>query len=216
MLTRSLICAALAEREQPQRRGDYDLNPEHRSKQSARPLQPAAVLLPLVERADGFHLILTQRTDHLHHHPGQICLPGGRYDATDQSLMDTALRETEEEIGLHRQFIEVAGYLDSYETATGFLIVPIIGFVRTGFQLTLDSFEVADAFEVPLSFIVEPRHYEQVRMQHADYSRVHYVLQYQQRHIWGATAGILMNFYQRLQKAGLEKTAATSALNEAS
>lgn len=198
MLTRSLIRAALAKHEQPQRYGDYDLNPEYHSIRSRMPLQPAAVLLPLVERPDGFHLILTQRTDHLHHHPGQICLPGGRYDSTDHSLTETALRETEEEIGLPRQFIEIVGYLDSYETVTGFLIAPIIGFVSTGFELTLDSFEVAAAFEVPLSFIVEPRHYEQIRIQHANQSQIHYVLQYQQWRIWGATAGILINFYQRL------------------
>ncbi|OUD15015.1 CoA pyrophosphatase [Thioflexithrix psekupsensis] len=165
---------------------------------SGQHLQRAAVLLPLVDRGDGFYLILTQRAAHLHHHPGQICLPGGRYDQHDHCLIETALRETEEEIGLSREFIEIAGYLNDYETITGFLITPVIGFVKTGFELRLDQFEVADLFEVPLHFVLNLHHYAQKQVELNQTIHHYYVLDYHGRMIWGATASILHDFAERL------------------
>ncbi|ALG69093.1 CoA pyrophosphatase [Beggiatoa leptomitoformis] len=187
--------------------GDFTLNP-HAPKVAE--LIPAAVLLPLVAYPDGYRVILTQRTAHLHHHAGQICFPGGRVDATDQTPIDTALRETMEEIGLPAQFIEIAGSLDPYETGTGFLITPIVGFVQTGFQLTVDSFEVADVFEVPLSFLLDQRNHQREMMNYKGQPRFYHVFYYQERMIWGATAGILINFYQRLQLAMTQESKHTS------
>ncbi|EIJ41772.1 NTP pyrophosphohydrolase [Beggiatoa alba B18LD] len=177
---------------------DFTLNP-HLSKKT--PLVPAAVLLPLVEYADEYRIILTQRTAHLHNHPGQICFPGGRVDVDDRNVTETALRETMEEIGLSRPFIDIIGTLDTYETGTGFLITPVVGFVKTGFHLKLDSFEVAEVFEVPLSFILDERNHQREIMHYRGQAHFYHVFYYQNRMIWGATAGILVNFYQRLQQA---------------
>ena len=164
-----------------------------------RTLMPAAVLAPLVERAEGYTVLLTQRTDHLEHHAGQISFPGGRTEAEDTSPVETALREAEEEIGLHRRHIvEIAGFLDLYQTVTGFLITPVVGFVTPPFGLTLDAFEVAEAFEVPLEFILDPRHHERHSMLYKGQQRQYYVIPYENRFIWGATAAMLINFARRL------------------
>ena len=117
---------------------------------TGRPVQEAAVLVPLVLRDGGMTVLLTQRTDHLHHHPGQISFPGGRVEQGDGSPLAAALRETEEEIGLHPRHVEVIGRLPEYRTVTGFSITPLVGLVHPPFELELDSFEVAEAFEVPL------------------------------------------------------------------
>jgi 8-oxo-dGTP pyrophosphatase MutT (NUDIX family) len=164
-------------------------------------LTPAAVLLPLVERDTELYLILTQRTEHLHNHAGQICFPGGRVDAGDETPIATALRETEEEIGLSKELIEVVGYLDNYATATGFLISTVVGFVKPEFDLKLDSFEVADVFEVPLSFVLNPENHQRESRFFKGRQRSYYVINYQGKIIWGATAGILVNFSRRLQQA---------------
>lgn len=162
-------------------------------------LTPAAVLVPLVERAEGYTVLLTQRTTHLEHHAGQISFPGGRAEAEDASPVETALREAEEEIGLHRRHVvEIAGFLDVYQTITGFLVTPVVGFVTPPFELTLDDFEVAEAFEVPLEFILDPRHHEQRSVFYKGQPRRYYVIPYQDRFIWGATAAMLVNFARRL------------------
>jgi 8-oxo-dGTP pyrophosphatase MutT (NUDIX family) len=164
-----------------------------------RTLLPAAVLIPLVERAEGYTVLLTQRTDHLEHHAGQISFPGGRTEEADATPVETALREAEEEIGLHRRHIvEIAGFLDLYQTVTGFLITPVVGFVTPPFELALDAFEVAEAFEVPLEFILDPLHHERRSMFYKGQQRQYYVLPYENRFIWGATAAILVNFARRL------------------
>jgi len=158
----------------------------------------AAVLVPLVEREPGFNVLLTQRTDHLHHHPGQVSFPGGRVEAADSHVVETAIREAEEEIGLERRFVEVVGYLDPYQTVTGFLVTPVVAFVEPGFELELDTFEVASAFEVPLEFVLDPAHHQKQSREVRGKHRHYYVMQYQNHCIWGATAAMLVNFYDKL------------------
>src|SRR5207253_7654072 len=132
-------------------RGDHDLNPGMTPPSTA--LRPAAVLVPLVDYPAGMSVLLTQRTAHLSAHAGQISFPGGRIEADDRDAIAAALRETEEEVGLPRDRVEVAGRLDTYVTGTGFEITPIVGFVEPPFALAIDPFEVAEAFEVPLAYI---------------------------------------------------------------
>lgn len=177
------------------RLSDHDLNapPE-----CPRKLRPAAVLVPLVEHPEGLSVLLTQRTDHLHDHAGQISFPGGRVEPRDNGVVDAALRETAEEIGLTGEYIDVVGFLDNYETVTGYLITPVVGFVKPGFKLTIDAFEVADAFEVPLRFVLNPENHQiHKRMRHGSVRR-YYVFEYEDHYIWGATAGMLMNLYRRI------------------
>lgn len=177
--------------------GDYDLNeaPEHR-----RSLTPAAVLVPLVEHANGLTVLLTERTAHLQDHAGQISFPGGRVESHDADAVAAALRETQEEVGISPRFVQVAGYLDSYETVTGFLVTPVVGFVRQGFDLHPDRYEVADVFEVPLAFLLDPSNHQLHSRQVRGRRRRFYVFEYEQRYIWGATAGMLMNLYRRIRR----------------
>lgn len=179
--------------------GDFDLNPFMQDwLPDAQTLKPAAVLVPIVEHDDGLTVLLTQRTDHLKHHAGQVSFPGGRVEAHDDSAIDTALRETEEEIGLARGHVEIAGYLDAYETGTGFHITPVVGFVRPGFELVLDEFEVAEAFEVPLEFLFDPANHQRHSRMHQGRERRYFAMPYGDYYIWGATAGMLMNLYRRV------------------
>ena len=161
-------------------------------------LTPAAVLVPLVDRREGLTVLLTQRTDHLLHHGGQISFPGGRVEEHDTGPVETALRETEEEIGLERRHVEIIGFLDLYQTVTGFLITPVVSFVEPGFALNPDPFEVAEVFEVPLSFILDPRNHELRSRLYKGLERRFYVLPYENRYIWGATAAMLVSFAKRL------------------
>lgn len=158
----------------------------------------SAVLVPFIETQNGLSILLTKRTAHLHHHAGQICFPGGRCDAQDVNFTMTALRETEEEIGISKEFIEVAGFLENYATVTGFMITPVVGFLKEGFQLQKDHFEVAEIFELPLSFILDSANYYQESHEYQSIIRDYYVIPFQHHKIWGATAGILINFAQRL------------------
>ncbi len=177
-------------------RGDYEIDSLARF--GGSDLRPAAVLIPIVEHHDGMTVLLTQRTDHLDHHPGQISFPGGRMEPHDRSPADTALRETEEEIGLDREFVQVVGYLDTYETVTGFEITPVVGLVRPGFTLNLDAFEVAEAFEVPFSFLMDANNHERHSREFRGNTRHFYVMPYEERYIWGATAGMLVNLSRKL------------------
>ena len=176
---------------------DYDLAPPDADMRAAGSLKPAAVLVPLVER-DELTVLLTRRTDHLRAHAGQISFPGGRVEAGDRDFVETALREAEEEIGLGRENVEIAGFLDSYETRTGFHITPVVGFVRPGFELTLDRFEVAEAFEVPLDFLFDPSNHQRHSRVHNGARRYYFAMPYGDYYIWGATAGMLMNLYRRV------------------
>ena len=175
--------------------GDHDLDAVPRVQS---PLTPAAVLVPLVVRPDGLQVLLTQRTDHLHDHAGQVSFPGGRREHSDAGSVETALRETREEIGLVEDFIEVVGLLDDYETGTGFRVTPVVSFVSEGFTLALDSFEVADAFEVPLDYLFDPANHHRRSRDFNGRRRSYYVFEYHDRVVWGATAGMLMNLYRRV------------------
>jgi 8-oxo-dGTP pyrophosphatase MutT (NUDIX family) len=178
-------------------RSDYDLSP-HLRPASPVALKPAAVLVPIVLRRQGLMLLLTRRADHLPAHGGQVGFPGGRIEQGDASPVEAALREAEEEIGLERRFIEVVGRLDSYETGTGFRICPIVALVQEGFALTIDKREVAEAFEVPLAFLMDPRNHERHRMLWRGKEREFYAMPYERNYIWGATAGMIVNLYTKL------------------
>lgn len=157
---------------------------------------PAAVLIAAVPR-DEIMLLFTQRTDHLPAHAGQIAFPGGKTEKSDLSPLATALREAQEEIGMDPALVEPLGLLDSYRTGTGFRITPVVALVDPGFRLTLNRDEVADAFEVPLRFLMDAgNHHLHVRTI-AGRERRFYAMPYEERFIWGATAGILRNMHER-------------------
>lgn len=165
-------------------------------------LRPAAVLLPIVDRAEaGLNVLLTRRADHLHHHPGQISFPGGRREAEDGSPTITALRETEEEIGLPRSRVEVLGELPDYHTGTGFCITPIVGVIKPPFDLVPDSFEVAEVFEVPLEFLLNPMNHQRHSMTREGRVRNYYAMPYGSYYIWGATAGIILSLWRFLNES---------------
>ena len=155
---------------------------------------PAAVLIGVVDRPAGPAVLLTQRTEHLRDHAGQISFPGGRIEPGDASPAAAALREAEEEIGLDPAKVEVLGEIAPYDTVTGFRIHPVVGWIEPPLTLRLDRFEVADAFEVPLQFVVDPVNQRRHSYRRGTLTRGYYVLPYQGRFIWGATAGILVNF----------------------
>ncbi|WP_425532294.1 CoA pyrophosphatase [Aromatoleum buckelii] len=160
--------------------------------------RPAAVLVPVVLRPERLAVLLTRRTDHLHHHPGQISFPGGRVEKADVSAVMTALRETEEETGLDPERIELLGELPEYFTGTGFRITPVVGLVHPPFELKLDTFEVAEAFEVPLAHFLDPANHERHTMEYQGRMRQYYAMPYEGYFIWGATAGILVSLYRFL------------------
>jgi 8-oxo-dGTP pyrophosphatase MutT (NUDIX family) len=158
----------------------------------------AAVMVPLVHRAEGLQVLLTQRTSHLSDHAGQISFPGGRVEATDANREDTALRETEEEIGLARTRVEVLGRLPEYEIPSGFRITPIVGWIEPPFELKLDPFEVSSVFEAPLAHFLEHSRYQRREYRFKGRHRHYLAIPYQGRYIWGATAGMLYSLGQML------------------
>jgi 8-oxo-dGTP pyrophosphatase MutT (NUDIX family) len=181
------------------KRGDYDLNPKWReSVAEDRVLKPAAVLIPIVEGQAGLRVLFTRRADHLARHAGQVSFPGGRLHEGDDDEVAAALRETEEEVGLSRTFVTVMGALDRYETGTGFAIHPFVGLVRDGFELKIDRAEVAEVFEVPFGFLMDPTNHEPRTATWQGRERRFYGMTYDGHYIWGATAGILINLYERL------------------
>jgi 8-oxo-dGTP pyrophosphatase MutT (NUDIX family) len=155
-------------------------------------LTPAAVLVPLVNRDSGLTVLLTQRSDTLPDHPGQISFPGGRIDPCDTTPEDCALRETQEEVGLHRERVTLLGRLSPYETVTGYAVTPVVGWVEPPFDLAPDPVEVADVFEVPLSFLLEPANQQKHFRMVGDLRRDYFAIPYAERYIWGATAAMLM------------------------
>lgn len=164
----------------------------------AENLTPAAVLVPLVSRPEGYQMLLTRRTDHLRDHPGQISFPGGRIEASDASPVHAALREAEEEIGLSPDLPRILGYLPTYQTGTGFSVFPVVALLEPPFDLSLDDFEVAEVFEVPLSFLLDPGNHRQEKMHYRGALREYTVMPYGERFIWGATAGMILSLYRRL------------------
>ncbi|MBB5220554.1 8-oxo-dGTP pyrophosphatase MutT (NUDIX family) [Amaricoccus macauensis] len=176
---------------------DYDLNPTVR--RPDRPLRSASVLIPLVERGPGLNLVLTRRAARLTHHPGQIAFPGGKQDPTDASPLATALREANEEIGLDPSGVEVLGALDFHETVTFFNISPFVGLVPSDFRPVSDPGEVAEVFEVPLEFVLDPANLQIHRRQWQGQWRAYYAIPYGPHYIWGATARMLKALADRLQ-----------------
>lgn len=161
----------------------------------------ASVLMAIVDRPEGLSLLLTQRADHLSDHPGQISLPGGRAESSDMSPIDTALRETEEEIGLDRAHIEVLGKLPDYVTGSGYHITPVVGLVHPPFEISPDPGEVAEVFEVPLAFLMDGANHERrtAELPHGAGRRMFYSMPYERFFIWGATAGMLRNLFHFLR-----------------
>jgi 8-oxo-dGTP pyrophosphatase MutT (NUDIX family) len=177
-------------------RGDHDLNP---GMHADKPLTPAAVLVPIVAHPDQLTVLLTRRTAHLHDHAGQVSFPGGRVDAEDDSPVTTALREAEEEVGLPRATTTIIGRLDTYQTRTGFEIVPVVAIVQPPFDLKIDPFEVAEAFEVPLDFIVDPTNHRRDSRIFQGNERHFWSMPFGTYYIWGVTAGILVNLSEVLR-----------------
>jgi 8-oxo-dGTP pyrophosphatase MutT (NUDIX family) len=161
------------------------------------PVRPAAVLIPIVDHEEPT-VLLTQRSAHLKEHSGQVAFPGGKIDATDASPLDAALREAEEEVGLDRSFIDPIGYLGVYGTGFGFRILPTLARVKPGFDLTINHSEVDDAFEVPLSFLMNPANHQLRSKEFRGMERTYYEMPFAERYIWGATAGILRILYERI------------------
>lgn len=174
---------------------DFDLNPG--DWHPAAELKPAAVLVGIVAR-EPLTLLLTQRAATLSKHAGQIAFPGGRIDPGDVSPAAAALREAEEEVGLGAEFVTPLGFLDTYRTGTGYQIAPLVALIRPGFSLRLQEEEVAEAFEVPLAFLMDHQNHETHTKIWQGAERRFYAMPYENRYIWGATAGILKNMHERL------------------
>ena len=183
-------------------RGDHDLNP---GMDPPAELREAAVLVPLVERPDGLSVIFTRRTAHLACHAGQVSFPGGHTEEHDDSPEAAALRETEEEIGLHRRHIDPVGRLDIYITRTGFRVTPVVALIRPPFTLTPDPDEVAEVFEVPLAAILAPDMPRRESRELFGVPRLFYVFPWRGNSIWGATAGMLVNLREALNKPPSEE-----------
>lgn len=161
-------------------------------------LTPAAVLVPIILHPGQPSVLLTQRTAHLRDHAGQISFPGGRMEAEDSGPVDAALREAEEEIGLAPRHVEVVGFLPEYRTGTGFNVTPVVGFVTPPFDLRLDAFEVAEAFEVPLAFLLDAANHQEHEIHWRGRLRRYHAMPYGDRFIWGATAGMIVSLCRRL------------------
>ena len=159
----------------------------------------AAVLMPLVGRQEGIHVLFTQRTTYLKDHTGQISFPGGGVEAHDRNRQETALRETQEEIGLPRAAITVLGQLPEYEMQSGFRITPVVGWIDPPYSTRLDPLEVEDIFEVPLQHFLSPARYQRRCYVNEGVERKYLAIPYEGRYIWGATAGMLYLFYQLLR-----------------
>ena len=183
------------------RRGDHDLNPDTADEMSGSgTVVAAAVLVPIVARATGLMMLLTQRTADLASHAGQVAFPGGKVDPEDAGPLAAALREAEEEIGLERRFVEPLGFLDGYQTGTGYRIAPAVALVSEGFTLRLNAREVAGAFEVPLAFLLDPANHQTQSLEWRGKQRTFYAMPYGDHYIWGATAGMIRNLYERLMQ----------------
>jgi 8-oxo-dGTP pyrophosphatase MutT (NUDIX family) len=181
------------------KRGDFDADPVMKRIAELRPIRPAAVLVPVVDHAEPT-VLLTQRAQHLPDHPGQVSFPGGKIDQRDLSPCESALREAEEEIGLDRVHVTPIGYLDLYLTTLGYRIVPVIARVAPGFKLALNTAEVDATFEVPLAFLMDQNNVQRHSRDWQGMTRHYYAITFGERYIWGVTAGILRNLYDRIYR----------------
>lgn len=179
------------------RTGDHELMPELRALVDSTAIREAAVLIPVIARPEPT-VLLTLRSAHLPNHAGQIAFPGGKVDKTDADPVATALREAEEEVGLTRDLVAPLGYLDTYLTRTAFRIAPVVALVEPTFGLTLSPGEVDEAFEVPLDFLMSPANHQRHTRESNGLTRTFHAMAYEQRFIWGVTAGILRNMYERM------------------
>jgi 8-oxo-dGTP pyrophosphatase MutT (NUDIX family) len=191
------VPAALNDLSAPATRGDLDLDPAVWERAGVVASRPAAVLVPVGDRAEPT-VILTLRTADLASHAGQIAFPGGKIDPGDQSPLGAALREAEEEIGLAPALVEPLGYLDLYLTFSGFRILPTVARVTPAYVLNLNKSEVSEVFEVPLAFLMSPQNHQRHSRDWKGIIRHYYAIPYQERYIWGVTAGILRNLYERI------------------
>lgn len=182
------------------KRGDHDVDPVMKKIAEVRPIRPAAVLVGVVDRPEPT-VLLTQRAQHLPDHAGQVSFPGGKIDKDDDSPLASALREAEEEIGLARRFVAPIGYLDLYMTTLGYRIVPVIARIAPGFSLTLNPAEVDEVFEVPLAFLMDAKNMQRHARDWQGMKRHYYAITFDGRYIWGVTAGILRNLYERIYQA---------------
>jgi 8-oxo-dGTP pyrophosphatase MutT (NUDIX family) len=168
---------------------------------TASSLKPASVLVPIVARGEELTVLFTRRTAHLRDHSGQISFPGGRAEPHDPSPESTALRETAEEIGLDPARVEIVARLTEYHTRTGYRITPVVGLVTPPFRLVPDAYEVDEVFEVPLSFLLDPRNHQRHSREFQGEIRWFFAIPYESYYIWGATAGMLVNLYRHLADA---------------
>jgi 8-oxo-dGTP pyrophosphatase MutT (NUDIX family) len=181
------------------KRGDHDADPVMKKISEVRPIRPAAVLVPVIDHPEPT-VLLTQRAQHLPNHPGQISFPGGKIEQADADPLAAALRETHEEIGLDRKAVAPLGYLDLYMTTLGYRIVPVIARVTPGFSLTLNTAEVDASFEVPLGFLMDQANVQRHSRDWNGMTRHYYAITFGERYIWGVTAGILRNMYDRIYR----------------
>jgi 8-oxo-dGTP pyrophosphatase MutT (NUDIX family) len=185
------------------RRGDGDLSPAGWTHLPIEELTPAAVLIGLIEREAGMSVLLTRRADTLRNHTGQVALPGGRQDP-GETPVQTALREAHEEVGLEPHYVAPVGLATPYQTGSGYLITPVVAFVRPGFTLAANPGEVAEIFETPFAWLMEPANYqEHERALPSGEMRRFYATTHEEKYIWGATAGILRSLHERLYGAAL-------------
>ena len=182
----------------PVRYSDLRLNPELGPARRDGRTRAAAVLVPIIDRAPEATVLLTERTKHLSAHAGQIAFPGGKMDKSDSEPMQTALREAHEEIGLDPALVSPIGFLDTYQTVTNFRVAPLVALIPADFEPILDPSEVADAFEVPLRFLMSVENHHIHSLDYEGRERFYYAMPYGDRYIWGATAGILHNLFEWL------------------
>jgi 8-oxo-dGTP pyrophosphatase MutT (NUDIX family) len=178
-------------------RGDLDRDPAVWDEAGVKATRGAAVLVPVVDHPEP-SVLLTLRTSDLPSHGGQVAFPGGKIDATDASPLAAALREAQEEIGLDTELIEPIGYLDLYLTFTGFRILPVVARVIPNYELRVNAREVADAFEVPLAFVMDTANHARKSRDWKGVTRHYYEMPFGERYIWGVTAGILRNLYEKI------------------
>ena len=185
----------------PSGRSDFDLNPDYHEDLSEKAMtRPAAVLIPVISYENGARILLTRRPKDMASHPGQVAFPGGKVEKTDENIVAAALREAKEEVGLDPGLVDTIGYLDTYQTSSGFRITPVVGLVSSTCHLEIDRREVDEVFEVPLKYLMsEHNHQKHSRIWQGE-NRAYYAMPYGDKFIWGATAGMLKNFYDRVYR----------------